>query len=426
MTEVAPSSHSLGRGDPPESVPHPTGSPELPRDAVNLELLTPTGPVALGFVSEGSAVFLVGRERSARWPVTTMRAGVARVRFPGGATEGPISLVTDPAEKHRILDLFRAKYGNRRFERWYDHPARILRIETDAEPPPYASESAPYYGWLTAEFDNVADDYDHHITGNRINLLLRNRSLAQLRRTFASSHSLLEIGCGSGMETLPLLADGHEMLCVDISSRMLEAVRTKARAEGINERLRTRQLRASDLGTLLREVGEAEFDGGYSTYGALNCEEDLSPIPPALHSLLRRDGRFVAGVYNRWCLFETVGYTLSGQPGRAFGRTQRPVPVGSSRFCVDIFAHSSSDFRRLFRPWFESERVEAIPVILPPSDLVGYAEKFSRHFDRLAAWDRSIGSRWPLRDLGDHFLMTFARRELTASSPVIAGAERRG
>ncbi|MGA8303378.1 MAG: methyltransferase domain-containing protein [Thermoplasmata archaeon] len=426
MTEVAPTLPPFSGADRPEAPPRTAGGPELPRDAVNLELLTPAGPVALGFVAEGSAVFLVGRERSARWPVTTMRAGTAHIRFPGGTTEGPISLITDPAEKRRVLGLFRAKYGDRRFERWYDHPARILRLETRGGPTSMGFETSPYYDWLTAEFDNVADDYDHHITGNRINLLLRNRSLAQLRRTFRSSRSLLEIGCGSGMETLPLLADGHELLCVDISSRMLETVRSKARAEGSIERLRTRRLRASDLGTLLREVGEAEFDGGYSTYGALNCEEDLSPIPPALHSLFRPDGRFVAGVYNRWCLFETVGYALSGQPGRAFGRTHRPVPVGSSRFCVDIFAHSSSDFRRLFRPWFESERVEAIPVILPPSDLVGYAEKFSRHFDRLAAWDRSIASRWPLRELGDHFLMTFARRELTASTPAVAGAASRG
>jgi hypothetical protein len=131
---------------------------------------------------------------------------------------------------------------------------------------------------------------------------------------------------------------------------MLETVRAKARAEGFSERLRTRQLRASELGALLGDVGEAEFDGGYSTYGALNCEEELASIPPALHALLRPGGRFVAGVYNRWCLFELVGYALSGQPGRAFGRTHRPVPVGSSRFCVDIFAHSTSDFRRLFAP----------------------------------------------------------------------------
>jgi SAM-dependent methyltransferase len=408
-------------------VPTPTSgsvrgtAPPSSAEATNLELLTPLGPVSLGFVAERNSIYLVARERSARWPVTSLRAGTARVRLGSSSTQGPIRLITDSSEKERVLRLFRSKYGSRQFERWYDHPARVLELEREIDAASGANPTASYYDWLQAEFDNVAEDYDHHITGNRMNMLLRNRSLAQLRRTFATSRSLLEIGCGSGMETLPLLIEGHELLCVDISPKMLETVRAKARAEGCSERLRTRQLRASELGTLRHEFRAGEFDGGYSTYGALNCEEHLEPIPPALHALLRPDGRFVAGVYNRWCLFEILGYSLSGQPTRAFGRTHRPVPVGSSRFCVDIFAHSTSDFRRLFAPWFGVDRVEAIPILLPPSDLVGYAEKFSRHFDRLASWDRSVGSRWPLRELGDHFLMTFARRpRLAEGTPPVS------
>jgi SAM-dependent methyltransferase len=416
VSAIAETSRSGTPAPGPEgSIGDPFGARGM-APARNLELETAGGSVPLGFAAEGSTVYLIARERSARWPVAALREGVARVRIGSDRTSGPIELITDPDAKERVLGLFRQKYGEDQFARWYDHPARILRLRSGA---PYSSRggAVSYYDWLSAEFDNVADDYDHHITGNRINLLLRNRSLAQLRRTFAGSRSLLEIGCGSGMETLPLLVDGHELLCVDISGRMLETVRSKAQAAGVAERLRTRKLRAAELGSLLPDLGEAAFDGGYSTYGALNCEEDLAPIPRALHALLRPEGRFVAGVYNRWCLFEVVGYALSGQPGRAFGRTHRPVPVGSSRFCVDIFAHSPSDFRRLFAPWFADERVEAIPVILPPSDLVGYAEKFSRHFDRLARWDRSVGTRWPLRDLGDHFLMTFARRESATGTP---------
>jgi SAM-dependent methyltransferase len=378
-----------------------------PAPAEYLEIRTPSGPVPLGFVAERSGVFLVARERSARWPVTVLREGRASVRLPTGSVTGRVTLVTEPTEKERVLELFRAKYGDRRFDRWYARPARILRLETNVGPA--AATRTQYVDWLTAEFDNVADDYDRHITGNRINRLLRDRSLAHLRRTFARAHRLLEIGCGSGMETLPLLEEGHELACVDISSRMLETVRTKARAAGVAERLDTYQLRASEVGRLLMDEGAGAFDGGYSTYGALNCEADLAPIPPALHALTRPGGRFVAGVYNRWCLFETAGYALSAQPRRAFGRTHRPVPVGSSRFCVDIFAHSPSDFRALFRPWFRSQSLEAVPVLLPPSDLVGYAEKFSRHFDRLAGWDRAVGRRWPWRAFGDHFLMTFAR-----------------
>jgi len=386
-------------------------SSSLPADSGSLELVLPTGPVPLGFVREADVVYLVGRDRSARWPVEILRSGQASLRVSGRLEGGLTELISDPAEKERVLGLFREKYGPRRYTRWYGNPARVLRVRLGAVGRP-SGGAEQYHGWLAAEFDNVADDYDRHILGNRINRLLRDRSLAELRTTFARSPRLLEIGCGSGMETLPLLGEGHEVFCVDISDRMLEVVRQKARKDGVSERLRTERLAAVSVSHLLDELGPGAFDGAYSTYGALNCEAELGPIPPALHELIRPGGRFVAGVYNRWCAFELVGYSLTGQFGRAFGRSDRPVRVGSSRFCVDIYAHSAPTFARTFAPWFLPERVAAVPVGLPPSDLVGYAEKFDRGFDRLARWDRFLASRWPFRFLGDHFLMTMRRAEL--------------
>jgi SAM-dependent methyltransferase len=208
------------------------------------------------------------------------------------------------------------------------------------------------------------------------------------------------------METIPLLKEGHEILAVDISSRMLEVVREKAKAEGLSERLRVWKGRARDLGKVVDDYGSHAFDGGYSTYGALNCEPNLDFLPGTVATLLRRNAAFVAGVYNRWCLFEMLGYATTFQWRRAFGRRKNPVLVGTSRFCVDVYAYSVADFVALFgRPW-RVIRVEAVPIILPPSDLTNYAEKFARHFERLAGWDGFLGRHWPWGFLGDHFLLT--------------------
>ena len=235
--------------------------------------------------------------------------------------EGSAELITDPLERRDTLDRFRAKYGPEQYARWYKNAARVLRVRLGVPRAP-ADGGERYYGWLASEFDNIADDYDRHILGNRINRLLRDRSLAELRRVFGRASRLLEIGCGSGMETLPLLGEGHEIFCVDISERMLEVVRQKARKQGVAERLQTAKLAAAALPQFLDQVGPAAFDGAYSTYGAMNCEADLAPLPPALHGLLRPGARFVAGVYNRWCAFELLGYP---SPGSSTGRSGAPV-----------------------------------------------------------------------------------------------------
>lgn len=375
----------------------------------SLRLRTSTGDVPLGFAREGGMVFLIARDRASRWPVEIMRNGVADLELPHETVRGIPRLLSDPHEQERVLSLFREKYGPDRFVEWYEHPARVLEVSIDSSLTHSGPGGDQYYRWLEAEFDNVAGDYDHHITGNRINRLLRDRSLAWLIPRFRRAPRLLEIGCGSGMETLPLLRLGHEILAVDISERMLTTVREKAAREGLSKRLETRQVRARDLNRLREDYTAASFDGAYSTYGALNCEPDLGQIPLALHGLLKPGAAFVAGVYNRWCLFEIAGYGASLQMGRALGRRKNPVPVGSSRFCVDVYAHSVADFRRLFRRRFSVERIEGVPAILPPSDLTAYAEKFSRHFEQLARWDAHLGIVWPFNALGDHFLMTFVR-----------------
>lgn len=387
-----------------------------------LTLRTDHGPVTLGFDRGAEAVFLIARDRASRWPVGLLREGRADLMLPEGPRSGTPRLVTDPVERDRILAGFRRKYGAERFARWYDHPARVLEVRLGEGTAPAGPGTDRYYGWLEAEFDNVASDYDRHILGNRMNRLLRERSLAWLRPRFAGRRRILEVGCGSGMETIPMLEAGHSLVAVDISDRMLATTRAKADAAGVGDRLETRRTRARDLERLVGEFGEGAFDAAYSTYGALNCEPDLRPVPAAFHRLLAPGAPLVVGVYNRWCLFELLGYGATLQPRRAFGRRRNPIPVGASRFCVDVYAHSVADFAHLFADGFTIERIEGVPVLLPPSDLTGYAERFARRFERLAALDAWAGRRWPFDRLGDHFLMTFVRGRGPGAGP---GVDRR-
>jgi len=386
-----------------------------------LYLITPGGEVPLAFVEEGTVLYLVATDRAAGWPTEVLRAGRADYRRADAAASAIPRLVTDSGEIAQILDRFREKYGEHQVQRWFARPGRVLALTSAGEGPP-ADPEGRYYGWLESEFDLIAADYDRHILGNRMNRLLRDRSLAQLHRIFERRSPILEIGCGSGMETLELLRSGHEVVAVDISARMLEVVQQKARQIGARDRLRVHRLRARDLGDLVPQYGSAAFPGGFSTYGALNCEPDLAPVAAALGRLLPEGAPFLAGVYNRWCAFEILAYALTGRFGRATGRWRDPVRVGSSRFCVDVVAFSAPQMSRLFGEAFRLERIEGVPVMLPPSDLVRYAEIFSPRFARLERLDHWIGTHGPGRWLGDHLLMTFRRRSRPGSggAPVIA------
>ncbi len=375
-----------------------------------LEVRSSTGWVPLSFIERPEAIYLLATGNDARWCTFILRKGVAEIRK--GDAHGLFRAVleTDMVSREAAIEGFRTKYGKTNFERWFPAPGRLIRVNSRQESP--ASTGDNYYNWLESEFDSVSCDYDRHITGNSINMLLRERSLWLMRQTFRKKSRLLEIGCGSGMETIPMLRDGHEITAVDISSSMLEIVKQKAKSEGLGEKLSTVKLRASELRSLSGGNCTGLFDGCYSTYGALNCEQSLDGIPEAIHSLLNDEGMLVAGVFNKYCMSEGLAYSLSFRPVRALRRLRNPIMEGNSRFCVDVFSYSVPGFSRIFSPYFRTERVIGVPVILPPSDMDGYMTRLSRRFDLLKMVDFKFSTRWPFHSLGDHFLLSMRRESV--------------
>jgi len=238
----------------------------------HLTLTTGSRSTPLGFTEDDRGVYLVAKDRTAQWPIFALREGkVSLTRHGSRTASGGVTLISDREDRERILTLFRAKYGEAQFERWYSRPARVLRVDVaTTSPTGTVVADGQYQRWLVAEFDGIAHEYDRHILGNRMNVLLRDRSLALMRPLFRSNHLLMEVGCGSGTETMTLLADGHELIAVDISAQMLEVVREKARSQGCSEQLRTFHLAAREVGALEKELGIESLDGAYSTYGALD------------------------------------------------------------------------------------------------------------------------------------------------------------
>lgn len=372
-----------------------------------IEVKSSSGWIPLSYVESSGSLFLLATGSDARWCTFILRKGIALLRMNNSTMEGETRLVTDQEHRSKITEEFRTKYGESNFRKWFTKPGRLVQI--DLASGRHAEQSGNYFRWLESEFDSVSADYDRHITENSINMLLRDRSLWLMRNTFDKSTRLLEIGCGSGMETIPMLREGHEILAVDISSSMLEVVRDKARKEGLSEALTTMKLRAGEISRLCDDYAAGSFDGCYSTYGALNCEPSLEGVPPAIHALLSERGKFIAGIFNKYCLIEGLAYSLSFRPGRALRRLRNPIEEGNSRFCVDVYSYSVGEFRRIFAPYFSIGSTIGVPVILPPSDLDSYARKFSRRFTALKSVDMWLAVRWPFSNLGDHFLLSMNR-----------------
>jgi SAM-dependent methyltransferase len=320
----------------------------------------------------------------------------------GVAGPGRILSFDDP-----ILKAFTRKYGSSTVRRRYWGQLDYIAIEpVDVRSALDLEELA--YGDLEAAFDGVAPDYDRHIFGNPINVWLRNRSVGLMAKVFRPGQTVLEVGCGTGTETISLAKMGIRVVATDISSRMLEVLMEHAREASVGDLVIPVHCRPYQLRAILREKGFPRVDGAYSTYGAVNTEPRLPDFFAGLHSLIADGGSLVLGVWNRFCLYEMLGYMLKANPSMAAARLRNPVPVGRSRFCVTTNAFSAGTLAPAMHGLFALKEVHGVGIFLPPSNLTKYLPPAA--LTRFLQWaDVTVESAFPWNRLGDHFLAVYTK-----------------
>ncbi len=270
------------------------------------------------------------------------------------------------------------------------------------------------YTAVVRAFDRTAPVYDD-LYGDAVNPLmawLRAESLGIVRRLVPAGSRLLEVGCGTGEETLALARAGYRLLAVDISPGMVRRARLKALAAGVADRVEFLALPAGRLDAVRPGV---RFDGAYAGFGALNCEPELGRLGAALAGLLVPGSPFIASVINRRCLFETVWFLAHGRirqavrgRGTDWGLTNLPAVDG--RAAVPVRPLSAAELVRALGPAFDLEAQLALPLLLPPAYMVAVFCRYARVFGRLLGPERALRGRRPWRNWGDHTLVVLRRR----------------
>jgi len=322
--------------------------------------------------------------------------------FSGRAEVKRISGLKDP-----LLSVFTRKYGEDEVRKRYWGQTRYVDIQIVSESG--AEDYAElYYSDLEAAFDGVAEHYDEHILGNPMNVWLRNRSVNYLTKIFRPGEVVLEVGCGTGTETLLLAQHGLKILAADISPKMLEVLTRKARNAGISDEIVPIHSRTYALKEKLEEMGYDNIDGAYSTYGAINTEPRLDQLFHDLHSVIRPEGHLVLGVWNRYCLYEILGYSLKLRPSMALARLTNPVPVGKSRFCITSYAYSVGSLKKHLEGLFKLRKLYGVQILLPASNLIRYLPP-EPMLGLVKTVELALESRFPWNHLGDHFLGIYSR-----------------
>jgi SAM-dependent methyltransferase len=266
----------------------------------------------------------------------------------------------------------------------------------------------------TRAFDRLAPNYDTLVSGDTFRHQ-RMQTHAAFARWIKPGFRVLEVGCGTGVDTAFLAAMGTKVVACDPSDEMLSRTKRRLAKAGLGDRAGILSCGLQDLPQFLDALDHAEgFDAVVSNFGALNCVPSLDALGVIGCRHLRPGGAMILGLIGRTCFWETVYFTARGDRSKAARRRQSNVSVPVAGVDVPTFYHRRRDLHACLGEGFTLDGAIGIGVMVPPPYLEPHWQQVPLAIRRAAAGIDRLAASWPLLNhLGDHTLTRWVKSRVT-------------
>ena len=250
-------------------------------------------------------------------------------------------------------------------------------------------------------YDAIAATYDEQVRGDE---WMRRSLWDAYLRLFRPGQHILDVSCGTGIDAIFLARRGIRVTGIDISPGMIAQLEDKVARLGLGAWITAQVLDYADLDMLAGQ----HFDGLIAAFAGLSTAPDLAPFARSAAGLLPPGAPAVIHLLNRFSLWEWLGLVARGRwpAARALARyRERTFTIGGRP--VSHYLWWPHEAACAFEQHFRLQRVYALGALRPPHTL--------RHLPpplvtTLAALERSLRARRPLRNWGRLFVLELARR----------------
>ena len=264
--------------------------------------------------------------------------------------------------------------------------------------------------FAAAAFSLQSGIFDRIYTGNAIIEYKRQRVREHTMKYLPEESSILELNSGTGDDAIFFAGKGHHVHATDISEGMQLILKQKVAEQGFQNKISTELCSFTQL-DLLQNKGP--YDLIFSNFGGLNCTGDLEKVLNSLEDLVKPGGQITLVIISTFCLWETL-LLFKGKfktaTRRFFSGKGRNANIEGLNFTC--WYYDAGFIQQKMKRKFDVISVEGLCSIVPPSYIEGVAEKYSRTFSFLSRMENKLKHLWPIRSLGDYFIISLRRKLL--------------
>jgi ubiquinone/menaquinone biosynthesis C-methylase UbiE len=256
-------------------------------------------------------------------------------------------------------------------------------------------------------YDNLATHYDEDIKGDE---WVREQLWQLYLRRFRPGMRILDVACGTGIDSLYLAGQGFEVTGVDVSPGMIARLQLKSGQSTLTKPV---QAVVGDVDGLANWPA-AQFDGIVSGFAGLSAVADLGAFAATAARLLRPGGGMIVHMLNRFSLWEWLGLLAHRRwsEARQVGRQQERLFVVGGVAVPHYLWTAADSYQHSFAPHFALRQGFGMGILRPP----GSVHRFPRSLAvALGGLERRVHSYRPFVNWGRFFVLDLARRDEAAA-----------
>lgn len=234
---------------------------------------------------------------------------------------------------------------------------------------------------------------------------MRERVRKEVLSYIQPNSRILELNCGTGIDSVFFAQEGFEVVATDNADGMLAQLNEKIDTLKISAKLSTKKCSFNHIDRL----NEGKFDYVFSNFGGLNCTDKLYEVIQGIDKVLKPGGYFTLVIMPKVCPWEMITL-FKGYFKTAFRRFKKNGTTahleGLLFYC---YYYSPKYVMKHAGDGYTIESVKGLCITVPPPFIENFYEKHPRAFRFLEKIENKIWNKAPFNRWADHYMITMRK-----------------